>query len=59
LGELEESGEFIRVHGGVTDTRYLRSEITFDERMLRNVPAKRAIAALARSIDTVRSKRAH
>ena len=47
LGELEESGELIRVHGGVMDTRYVRSEITFDERMLRNVPAKRAIAALA------------
>jgi DeoR-like helix-turn-helix domain len=50
LGELEKSGELIRVHGGVMDTRYVRSEITFDERMLRNVPAKRAIAALAATL---------
>ena len=59
LGELEESGELIRVHGGVMDTRYVRSEITFDERMLRNVPAKRAIAALAATIDTAWCERAH
>jgi DeoR family fructose operon transcriptional repressor len=50
LAELEESGELIRVHGGVMDTRYVRSEITFDERMLRNVGAKRAIASLAASL---------
>jgi DeoR/GlpR family transcriptional regulator of sugar metabolism len=50
LAELEDSGELIRVHGGVMDTRYVRSEITFDERMLRNVAAKRAIASLAASL---------
>jgi DeoR family fructose operon transcriptional repressor len=50
LAELEDSGELIRVHGGVMDTRYVRSEITFDERMLRNVPAKRAIASLAATL---------
>jgi len=32
------------------DKRYVRSEITSDERMLRNVPAKRAIAALAATL---------
>jgi DeoR/GlpR family transcriptional regulator of sugar metabolism len=47
LAELEKSNEIIRVHGGVMDPRYVRSEITFDERLLRNVAAKRAIAALA------------
>jgi DeoR family transcriptional regulator, fructose operon transcriptional repressor len=47
LGKLEQSDQLIRVHGGVMDTRYVRSAITVDERMLRNVPAKRAIAALA------------
>jgi DeoR family fructose operon transcriptional repressor len=50
LAELEETGEVIRVHGGVMDTRYVKSEITFDERMMRNVPAKRAIAALAATL---------
>ena len=39
-----------RAHGGVMDKRYVRSEITSDERMLRNVPAKRAIAALAATL---------
>ena len=46
LAEPEESGNMIRVHG-VMDTRYVKSEITFDERMVRNVSAKRAIGALA------------
>jgi DeoR/GlpR family transcriptional regulator of sugar metabolism len=50
LGELEKSGELIRVHGGVMDTRDVRSEITFDERMLRNVPAKGRFAALAATL---------
>ena len=47
LGELEKSGELIRVHGGVMDTRYVRSEITFDERMLRPTrkPAMNTVAA--------------
>lgn len=38
-----------RAHGSVMDKRYVRSEITSDERMLR-VPAKRAIAALAATL---------
>jgi len=46
LAEPEESGNMIRVHG-VMDTRYVKSEITFDERMVRNVSAKRTIGALA------------
>jgi DeoR family transcriptional regulator, fructose operon transcriptional repressor len=50
LGKLEQSGELIRVHGGVMDIRYVRSEIRFGERRVGNVPAKRAIAALAASL---------
>jgi DeoR/GlpR family transcriptional regulator of sugar metabolism len=50
LGELEKSGELIRVHGGVMDIRYARSEITFGTPKLGNIPAKRAIAALAAAL---------
>jgi DeoR family fructose operon transcriptional repressor len=50
LRELEKSGELIRVHGGLMDIRYAKSESTFGERSLRNVPAKRAIAALAATL---------
>jgi DeoR/GlpR family transcriptional regulator of sugar metabolism len=50
LGELEKSGELIRVHGDVMDIRYAKSESTFGERRLRHVPAKRAIAALAATL---------
>ena len=45
LGELEKSGELIRVHGGVMDIRYAKSANSFYS-ALRNVPANRAIAAL-------------
>jgi DeoR family fructose operon transcriptional repressor len=50
LGELEKSGELIRVHGGVMDIRYARSALTFGEPKLGNVPAERAIAALAATL---------
>jgi len=47
LTELEIAGDIVRVHGGVLDRSYLRSEISFDERLLRNSSAKKAIAAAA------------
>jgi DeoR family fructose operon transcriptional repressor len=50
LAELEKTNEIIRVHGGVMDPRYVRSESPFDERLLRNAAAKRAIAALAATL---------
>lgn len=50
LADLERSGEVLRVHGGVLDPSYVRSEISFDERLLRHSAAKKAIAAKAVSI---------
>lgn len=50
LTDLEKSGEIIRVHGGVLDPSYVRSEISFDERLLRNGAAKKAIAMKAASL---------
>lgn len=47
LTELEQNGEVIRVHGGVLDPGYVRTEVPFDERIVRNGPAKKAIAAVA------------
>src|SRR5277367_4968422 len=47
LSELEQSGEVIRVHGGILDPAYVRSEVSFDERLGRNRAAKAAIAAAA------------
>jgi DeoR/GlpR family transcriptional regulator of sugar metabolism len=47
LGELEQSGDVIRVHGGILDPAYVRSEVSFDERLVRNRAAKAAIAATA------------
>ena len=47
LTELEQAREIIRVHGGVLDPGYVRSEISFNERLLRNRTAKKAIAAAA------------
>lgn len=47
LTELERTGEIVRVHGGVLDPAYFRSEVSFDERIVRNREAKRAIAAAA------------
>ena len=47
LAELEQSGDIIRVHGGVLDSGYVRTEISFDERVVRNSTAKKAIATAA------------
>jgi len=47
LTELEQAREIIRVHGGVLDPSYARAEISFDERLLRNRAAKKAIATAA------------
>jgi DeoR family transcriptional regulator, fructose operon transcriptional repressor len=47
LSELEKSGDVIRVHGGILDPAYIRSETSFDERLIRNRPAKTAIAIAA------------
>lgn len=47
LAELELSGDVIRVHGGVLDACYLRTEVSFDERAVLNSAAKKNIAATA------------
>lgn len=50
LTELEQSGEVIRVHGGVLDPAYVRQESSFGERLDRNRGAKQAIARIAASL---------
>jgi DeoR family fructose operon transcriptional repressor len=50
LAELETSREIIRVHGGVLDPGYARSEISFDERLLRNRAGKTAISEAVASL---------
>ena len=47
LAELEQSGDLIRVHGGILDPTYARAEVSFDERLVRNRSAKSAIATAA------------
>lgn len=47
LTDLEKSRDIIRVHGGILDPGYVRSEISLDERVTRNTSAKKAIAAAA------------
>jgi DeoR/GlpR family transcriptional regulator of sugar metabolism len=47
LAELELAGDVIRVHGGVLDPGYVRTEVSFDERVVLNSSAKKAIAAAA------------
>ncbi len=47
LAELEENGSVIRVHGGVLDPSYIRTEVSFDERTVRNGRAKKAMALVA------------
>ena len=47
LSGLEQSGDLLRVHGGILDPAYARSEISLDERAVRNRSAKAAIAAAA------------
>ncbi len=50
LTDLEKTGEIIRVHGGVLDPAYVRTEVSFDERLLRNHAAKKAIASRAAAL---------
>lgn len=50
LTDLEKSGDILRVHGGVLDPAYVRSEISFDQRLLRKHAAKKAIATKAASL---------
>jgi DeoR family transcriptional regulator, fructose operon transcriptional repressor len=47
LAELEQRGDVIRVHGGVLDPAYVRTEVPFDERIVRNGAAKKAIGMVA------------
>ena len=47
LAALEKNGDVIRVHGGVLDPCYVRTEVPFDERIVRNGPAKKALAIVA------------
>ncbi len=47
LADLEQRGEVIRVHGGVLDPAYVRAEVSFDERIVRNGVAKKAMAIVA------------
>ena len=50
LAGLERAGKILRVHGGVLDPAYARSEISFDERLLKNSAAKKTIAATAAAL---------
>jgi DeoR family fructose operon transcriptional repressor len=52
LSELEKVGDLIRVHGGILDPSYARSEISFDERVMRSRAAKLAIARAASAMVT-------
>lgn len=47
LAQLESTGDIIRVHGGVLDPSYIRTEVSFDERSVLNNDAKKVIAAAA------------
>ncbi len=47
LAELEQAGDLIRVHGGILDPSYARSEVSFDERVMRQRAAKLVIAQAA------------
>jgi DeoR/GlpR family transcriptional regulator of sugar metabolism len=50
LSELENSGDLIRVHGGVLDPLYARAEISFDERQQRRKVEKQSIASIANEL---------
>lgn len=50
LTALEQGGDILRVHGGVLDPAYVRSEVSFDQRLQRRISAKRAIALKATSL---------
>jgi DeoR/GlpR family transcriptional regulator of sugar metabolism len=47
LSDLERAGDVIRTHGGIMCPTYVRSEVSFDERLVRNRVAKASIAAAA------------
>lgn len=50
LSELENSGDLIRVHGGVLDPLYARAEISFNERQQRQKVEKQSIASVANEL---------
>jgi DeoR family fructose operon transcriptional repressor len=50
LSELERAGDLIRVHGGVLDPLYARTEISFDERQQRLNAEKKSIATKVNEI---------
>ena len=50
LSELEHAGDLIRVHGGVLDPLYARTEISFDERQQRHNTEKKSIAIKANEL---------
>jgi DeoR/GlpR family transcriptional regulator of sugar metabolism len=50
LSELERAGDLIRVHGGVLDPLYARTEISFDERQQRHNTEKKSIATKANDL---------
>ena len=50
LSELERAGDLIRVHGGVLDPLYARTEISFDERQQRHNTEKKSIATKANEL---------
>jgi DeoR family fructose operon transcriptional repressor len=50
LTELEKSGAVIRVHGGILDPAYVRSEASFEERMVKNQSAKTEIGVTANAL---------
>jgi DeoR family fructose operon transcriptional repressor len=47
LTEMEEAGDIIRVHGGILDPGYVRSEVSLNERVLKNSNEKKSIATAA------------
>jgi DeoR family glycerol-3-phosphate regulon repressor len=50
LSELERGGDLIRVHGGVLDPLYARTEISFDERQQRHNAEKKSIVRKANEL---------
>jgi DeoR family transcriptional regulator, fructose operon transcriptional repressor len=50
LTELESAGAILRVHGGVLDPGYVRADVSFEERLLRNSQAKKSIARQAAAL---------
>ena len=50
MSELERGGDLIRVHGGVLDPLYARTEISFDERQQRHNAEKKSIVRKANEL---------